>query len=547
MQQSGSERLDGWKSISRFLGRNVRTAQLWERDRGLPVHRIPGGAGQTVFAYASELQSWLARGTTSPAEQPRVAGAPQPRAPGLLVLPFEYNAPGGSDRAFIGAAIAQELLQRLTVTPLIDLRVLSWTTARSFRDNAKRADELARDLGIRYVVEGAVLDAGSRWQVDIRLVDAREDRIVFADRFGAQGREVLGLQTTMAEAVAGHLALQIGGRLIEPFWQSVVAPEAFLAYVRAAQLATQRSAANIAKSLGLLEEACAIEPGFVPARATLARHRLFAGIWLRDLITDDKRDIGALVSSCLDEAPQLAETQYLNGLYASAQRCDWEGSDRAYLQVIEALPSEVRSRGNLAINLMVRRHFDEAERILDESRGLEDPRVVLYTEMALNLLRGRQPELRTTIESILANDPHHPDALLIKAQHGAFYLPPGIPREPDEEAKVRAAIAQMGPVQQQSSKTLLDAFIAVARGDASEIRVARDRLVAAAHAGTSDWFYAVLLDAVLHDIDAAVEHMRRAIDCRNSGVQNAAALHGFARLRQDPRFAAQLRRINLPA
>ena len=224
MPVSDSERLDGWKSISRFLGRNVRTVQLWERERGLPVQRIPGGPGQTVFAYARELQVWLQHGVNGAASAGPLHVATDTRAPGLLVLPFEYNGPGGSDHAFLGGAVAQELLQRLTVTPLTDLRVLSWTTARSYHGNPVRADELARELGIRYLVEGAVLDAGSRWQVDVRLVDALEDRVVFADRFGAKGREILSLQTTMADSVGGHLELHLAGRLVEPFWQKVVAP-----------------------------------------------------------------------------------------------------------------------------------------------------------------------------------------------------------------------------------------------------------------------------------------------------------------------------------
>ena len=52
-------RLDSWKEIARYLGRDVRTVIRWEQQRGLPVHRVPGGRLSRVFAYPHELDEWL--------------------------------------------------------------------------------------------------------------------------------------------------------------------------------------------------------------------------------------------------------------------------------------------------------------------------------------------------------------------------------------------------------------------------------------------------------------------------------------------------------
>jgi hypothetical protein len=54
-----SRRLDSWKDIAAYLCRDVRTAIRWEKDKGLPVHRVPGGKRQAVFAYTTELDRWL--------------------------------------------------------------------------------------------------------------------------------------------------------------------------------------------------------------------------------------------------------------------------------------------------------------------------------------------------------------------------------------------------------------------------------------------------------------------------------------------------------
>lgn len=56
------QKLISWKSIARYFDCDERTAKRWERERGLPVHRAPGGKRSTVFAYSIELDSWLRTG-----------------------------------------------------------------------------------------------------------------------------------------------------------------------------------------------------------------------------------------------------------------------------------------------------------------------------------------------------------------------------------------------------------------------------------------------------------------------------------------------------
>lgn len=67
-------RLSGWKEIAAHLDVTVRTVQLWERRRGLPVHRISGSSRSRVFAYVDEAEAWLAPDADpsgrAPAEKP---------------------------------------------------------------------------------------------------------------------------------------------------------------------------------------------------------------------------------------------------------------------------------------------------------------------------------------------------------------------------------------------------------------------------------------------------------------------------------------------
>jgi hypothetical protein len=70
---NGPDRLDSWKAITAYLNRDERTVRRWERERGFPIRRVPGGRGNSVFAYRSEIDAWL---TSDTANRPDAVDAP---------------------------------------------------------------------------------------------------------------------------------------------------------------------------------------------------------------------------------------------------------------------------------------------------------------------------------------------------------------------------------------------------------------------------------------------------------------------------------------
>ena len=83
------QRLDSWKEIAAFFARDERTVRRWEKERGLPVHRVPGSARGGVFAYTAEIQQWLAgtedldwKPTEQPSDRCRVADTARAIEPG---------------------------------------------------------------------------------------------------------------------------------------------------------------------------------------------------------------------------------------------------------------------------------------------------------------------------------------------------------------------------------------------------------------------------------------------------------------------------------
>jgi hypothetical protein len=73
---STNGRLDSWKEIAEYLGRDVRTLLRWEKEKGLPVHTVPGGKRRTVYAFKHEIDAWLAK--EQPAEENQQSAIDQP-------------------------------------------------------------------------------------------------------------------------------------------------------------------------------------------------------------------------------------------------------------------------------------------------------------------------------------------------------------------------------------------------------------------------------------------------------------------------------------
>ncbi len=86
-------RLDSWKVIAAFFGKDERTVKRWEKERGLPVHRLPGATKGSVFAYTEELERWL-------------AGAANDSGPRIAATPAGELAPGSNGASPAGAARA---------------------------------------------------------------------------------------------------------------------------------------------------------------------------------------------------------------------------------------------------------------------------------------------------------------------------------------------------------------------------------------------------------------------------------------------------------
>lgn len=107
MDPAERARLDSWKEIARYLRRDVRTAIRWEQQRGLPVHRVPGGRLSRVFAYSTELDEWLANRPNGSDGDEGAAGGSTARQDGgdSATLPYGVDRRAAWQRLLLVGAV----------------------------------------------------------------------------------------------------------------------------------------------------------------------------------------------------------------------------------------------------------------------------------------------------------------------------------------------------------------------------------------------------------------------------------------------------------
>jgi len=199
--------------------------------------------------------------------------AATPRVHSIAVLPLG-NLSGDSAQEYFAEGMTEALVTRLGKTGgLGGLRVISHTSAMHFKGTRETLPQIARQLHVDGVIEGAVLRVGNRVRVTAQLIEASTDRHLWAETYERDLRDVLGLQDEIARAITNEVQLRLS-----PSQQSLVAssrarpvdPEAYDLYLRARSEWNARTEQASKRGIEYLQRAVQRDPGYAPAWAGLS-------------------------------------------------------------------------------------------------------------------------------------------------------------------------------------------------------------------------------------------------------------------------------------
>jgi TolB-like protein len=234
-------------------------------------------AGWTGDASAS---GWL-KVTASIAEligATTVAAAPGPPLalplkPSIAVMPFA-NLSGDPEQDYFADGMVVEIVEALS--RIRSIFVIASGSSLSFKGKGVGVQEAARQLGVRYVLEGSMRKAGGRIRIGVQLIDAADGEQIWTHRFEDTLEDVFALQDSVALAVAGKIEPTV---LLAEIRRASARPTDNLSsydlYLRALPLQRAFVRADMLEALDLASRAIALDPDFGPALALAATcHRL---------------------------------------------------------------------------------------------------------------------------------------------------------------------------------------------------------------------------------------------------------------------------------
>jgi TolB-like protein len=189
-----------------------------------------------------------------------------PSIPSLAVLPFA-NLTGAEGQDYLVDGIVTEIIAALS--RVSGFFVISSTSSFTYKGRAVDLAQVGRELGVRYVLEGSIQQAGDRLRIFTQLVEAETGHTIWQNRFDGQVSEIFDLQDQIAEEVAGALEPKLiwaeAARTRTKPTESLTAYELCL---RAAPLVSRMDTqTNLDEGLRLLREALQRDPGYVQAKA----------------------------------------------------------------------------------------------------------------------------------------------------------------------------------------------------------------------------------------------------------------------------------------
>jgi TolB-like protein len=276
-RRSTGDRLDSWKAIANYLGREVRTVQLWEKREGLPVHRHFHRKLGSLFAFRSELDAWRLGVSRSFASEPfdglaSVIAIPnrQPIRAMIAVLPFESVGSASGQKSF-NEGILTEVITSLGQVCPEHVGVVSRTSVMEHKGSRKQAQRLGKSLNVNYLLEGSTQVDSGRIRVNVALVSVTDRAILCSESYTASFKNILQVQSRIASQVAHRVSQHLlSSGACFPNLLPVANPAPRDAYLLGRYFWKQRSEDALRKGVRYFELAIREDPRFALAHSGLA-------------------------------------------------------------------------------------------------------------------------------------------------------------------------------------------------------------------------------------------------------------------------------------
>jgi TolB-like protein/DNA-binding winged helix-turn-helix (wHTH) protein len=515
----------------RFIAPVEAVAPVYDRRPEDAAHRaalqrriaLAAGALVAIFAVLLGLNVASLRDRLVGARH----GVPLPKIESIAVLPLE-NLSHDPEQEYFADGMTDALITDLGKVSA--LRVISRQSTMRCKGSKKPLPEIARELKVDAVVEGTVQRSGERVRITAQLLDARTDRHLWANAYERDLRDVLALQSDVAQAVAREVRVKL-----TPQEQSRLAharpvnPEAHELYLRGSNLLEQ---GDRKRSLEYFQQAIDKDPNFARGYVGIAWafNNLGDGEELASVEAYSKTKAFARQALELDD--NLDSAHMWLGKALVAGDWDWLGGEREIKRALEINPNSAGAHSMYSgyLYIMDRREeaIAESRRALEISPNLAGPH---YHLASAYFFGRRYDEAIAQCQEVLELNPKRCRDVL-----GWSYR---------EKGMYKQAIAEFLQLPDGPPKLGHMGNAYGRAGNKTEAQKALQRLIEMSKQRVGNYAVA-LVYAGLGEKDRAFEWLEKAYKVRDKGLCYMKVDPALDPLRSDPRFQDLLRRMNFP-
>jgi TolB-like protein/Flp pilus assembly protein TadD len=453
--------------------------------------------------------------------------------PILAVLPF-VNLSSDPKQEFFSDGLTDEMIMQLGRTDPEKLGVIARTSAMKYKGATKAVDQIGRELGVDYVIEGSVRRDGKRVRITAQLIRVHDQTHIWADSYERQLQDVLILQSELASAIARAVQVQLAVPIRSPAAsRRRVDPDAYEACLKARFFWNRRTREDLHRALEFFAQSIEKDPDYAPAFAGLSDSYLVL-LDYRYVVPNEALAMATAAAVNALRLDELLVDGHTSLAHAKLHTLDWKGSEKEFRRAIQLGPGYPIAHFYYANLLTALGRFEEAISEAREAVRLDPVSMVAEANLAILYYNaGRHDEAVLACEKALQMEPNlirpHDDLGRILLEKGNF-------------SEAIRALEKAVSLSNRSARCL--SSLGYGYGITAQTNLARqvlaelEGMARRGYVASSDF---AIVHAGLGERDRAIAWLERACEERDSHLPHLKVDPRLKTLRGDVRFEALLK------
>ncbi len=305
---------------------------------------------------------------------------PLPDKPSIAVLPFD-NLSGDPEQEYFADGISEDIITALSRIGW--LFVIARNTTFTFKGTAVDVAAVAKQLGVRYILEGSVRKAGERVRITAQLIEGETGTYIWAERYDRELEDIFAVQDEITENISGALEPQIiAAENVRAQHKTIQNLDAWDFVIRAMARIGEFSRDGSENALALLDRAIEIDPTYARAYS----HRAWTTVWRAFQGWEELEPALQTATEMAEKAIQYDPTEpwaYIGWLFISIAHKDNQRMVSSAKKAIELSPNFAYAHSQLGTAYALGGRGAEAFECIEKARRLS-PRDIFHEEFDLH-------------------------------------------------------------------------------------------------------------------------------------------------------------------